>query len=422
MTNFASRAIGLLVMMLSVSWTVPYLGAERFGAWMTVASFAGMLSFLDLGLGNALTNRVAQVASSDSPQALKNCISGGLGLLALVSVAISLPLTGLAFLLPWSEILSLKTPGLTEEVRATVMLFAILFGLMTFSGGIAKVFNGLQRGFEVHIAGIFGSLIGLLALAYAVHLQAGLPVLLLCTMGGPLLGNLLLLAPLLKRGEVSCHSAVQSLRSEAPNLINVGWLFLLLQIGTMVGWGADSLIIANATGAASVASFAVIQRLTLLVSQPLSIINAPLWSAYADAHGRGEKVFIRETFVKSFYLTLLASFAGAALLVAVGQDAITYWTDGKIKVELLLLVALAIWMILECTGNSLGVLLNGLGVVKQQVWIVSSFVLVAIPLKLWLSSLYGALGVVIAGIVAYLLTTVLGYGLIFRKAIAEKIK
>lgn len=274
----------------------------------------------------------------------------------------------------------------------------------------------------MHIAGIFGSLIGLLALAYAVHLQAGLPVLLLCTMGGPLLGNLLLLAPLLKRGEVSGHSAVQSLRSEAPNLINVGWLFLLLQIGTMVGWGADSLIIANATGAASVAAFAVIQRLTLLVSQPLSIINAPLWSAYADAHGRGEKVFIRETFVKSFYMTLLASFAGAALLMVVGQDAIEYWTDGEIKVELLLLMALAIWMILECTGNSLGVLLNGLGVVRQQVWVVSSFVLVAIPLKLWLSSLHGALGVVVAGILAYLVTTVLGYGLIFRKAILGKMK
>lgn len=59
--NIFSRGMAMLVMVLSVTLTIPYLGAERFGVWMTIASFAGMLSFLDLGVGNALTNRVSYV-------------------------------------------------------------------------------------------------------------------------------------------------------------------------------------------------------------------------------------------------------------------------------------------------------------------------------------------------------------------------
>lgn len=420
--NFASRFIGLLVLMLSVSWTVPYLGPERFGAWMAIASLAGMLSFLDLGLGNALTNRVTQVASLNNVESLKRSVSGGLGLLAFVSVAISALLFIVASVLPWEKLLNLESQELLTEVKQTALAFSVLFGLITFASGVSKVFNGLQRGFEVHVAGILGSLAGLISLAYAVKIEAGLPLLLFCTLGGPLLGNLLLLLPLARRGTLERHDLMNSIRRETPNLFNVGSLFLLLQVGTMVGWGADSLIIANATGTVSVASYAVIQRLTMLISQPLSIINAPLWNAYADAHARGENNFIRKTFRKSFLFTLIVSSLGAVLLILFGQDLVSIWTKGKIEADMILLSLLAVWLLLESTGNSLGVLLNGLGVINQQVWVVSAFVAVAVPLKFFLADVYGASGVVAAGILAYFITTVVGYGVIYRKDLVEKLR
>lgn len=52
LAHATSSAASMLAMVLSVSWTVPYLGPERFGAWMTIASLAAVLSFLDLGVGN----------------------------------------------------------------------------------------------------------------------------------------------------------------------------------------------------------------------------------------------------------------------------------------------------------------------------------------------------------------------------------
>ena len=50
MANILSRGLGMIAMIFTVKLTVPYLGAERFGVWMTIASFAGMLSFMDLGV------------------------------------------------------------------------------------------------------------------------------------------------------------------------------------------------------------------------------------------------------------------------------------------------------------------------------------------------------------------------------------
>ena len=61
--NVGSKGIAMAVMVLSVSMTLPYLGAERFGVWMTIASLVGMLVFLDLGVGNALINTVVAAAA-----------------------------------------------------------------------------------------------------------------------------------------------------------------------------------------------------------------------------------------------------------------------------------------------------------------------------------------------------------------------
>ncbi len=92
--------MALAVMLLSIRWTLPYLGEERFGVWMTVSSFATMLVVLDLGIGNALTNHAAHAAAKDNPDVLKKTISGSLGFLFIVSVIMGFILSLLATTLP----------------------------------------------------------------------------------------------------------------------------------------------------------------------------------------------------------------------------------------------------------------------------------------------------------------------------------
>jgi O-antigen/teichoic acid export membrane protein len=420
--NLAARVLGLVVMVASISWTVPYLGAERFGAWMTIASFAAMLSFLDLGVGNALTNRVAHAASASKSSELQECVSGGLGLLALISfVLAALAMLGAVFL-PWVLLMKLSSNELGQEVQRTVMVFSALFAAQTFANGVARVFHGLQRGFDAYFAAIAGTFCSLVMLWVAAKQQADLPTLLFAFMSGPILGNLVLLYVLWRQAIFSSYQWTRTTRGQSPHLFKVGSLFLFLQVGTMVGWGADSLIIANATGAASVAAFAVVQRLMQLVSQPLSIVNAPLWAAYADADARKDGLFITSTFKKSFSLTLAVSTAGAIFLFAFGLEIIQYWTKSEIQPSQMLIGVMAIWLVFDTCGNALAMLLNGLGIVKQQVWVLCAFVSLVFPAKLLLVPSFGAVGVVSVGLAAYFLTTVIGYGVFFRNDIKKKMQ
>ena len=54
-SSFGSKAVTMLIGLISVPFTVHYLGAERYGLWMTISSTIAFLTFADLGFRNGLS-------------------------------------------------------------------------------------------------------------------------------------------------------------------------------------------------------------------------------------------------------------------------------------------------------------------------------------------------------------------------------
>jgi len=410
--NVLSKTAALAVMVCSVSLTLPYLGAQRFGIWMTIASFAGMLSFLGMGVGNALTNAVARRAAERSEETY-SVISGGLGLLALVGLAAALSLYLLVDFLPWNRVMKIAEPDLLLQAEQAAKIFALLFGLNLFTTGIQSVFAGLQRTFEVHLINVIGSLLALICLWLASQAQVGIAILLLATLGVQTLVTLVLLALLVHRQLFTIAKLPFAIRSESPGLLRSGSLFFVLQIGTMVGWGSDALIISSTLGPASVAVYSVVTRLFQFVSQPLAMFNAPLWGAYADAHSKADLDFIKKTLKASLLLTLITAAATALILYLLSPWLISLWTRDLIVAPAYLLGAVAFWTVMDCCGGALATFLNGMNIVKQQVMVVCIFCLLALPLKIFGATEIGLIAIPVSTILAYALTHGWFYGIVF---------
>jgi len=421
LANVLSRVAGVVLTLLSVSLTLPYLGVERFGIWMTVASLAAMLTFLDLGVGNALTNRVAHRAAEDNADLLRQTISGGLAFLALIGIGMGLMLWLIAANLPWEMLIKVGQPGLLPEARQAAMCFALLFGLTIFTGGIQRVFAGLQQAYLGHLVAALGALVACFGLWWAAAAQQGIAVLLAIMLGTQSAAGLLLLVLLMVRQQFTLRGLTGLVKLESRHLFQAGGLFFLLQIGTMVGWGADSLIISSTLGAAQVAVFSVVQRLFQFATQPLSMLNAPLWGAYADAHVRHDKLFVRNTLKRSLAITLAGASLGAVLLLLFHSWLIDKWTHGNIVVPLAFVATYAVWVIFEAGGNAFAMFLNGTGIIKQQVSVTLLFVVLVLPLKLVLIGQLGLLALPTATLLAYLIANVGLYGFVFRAEILKKL-
>jgi O-antigen/teichoic acid export membrane protein len=421
MANIISKIMALAVMLLSIRWTLPYLGAERFGVWMTVASFTTMLVVLDLGIGNALINHSAHAAAEDNPEKLKKTISGSLGFLFIISVAMGLVLSLLAAILPIEQLIKVKDANIQPEINQTLQTFAVLFGFNLFGSGVQKMFSGLQRTFEAFIASAFCSFLALICLWWASNHNASIPQLLIYSLGVQSLGGYVLLALLVKRNLFTLKGIGFEIKQEYKQLFKSGGLFFVLQIGVMVGWGADSLIISSTLGAASVAIYSITQRLFQFSSMSIGMLHAPLWGAYADANARKDKAFIRNTLLRSIKVTAFLSLLGVSILLIFNEQILQLWLTNQIAIPLAFLCAFGFWSMLESIAGALTVFLNGMHIVKPQVLSVLLFIAISLPLKFILISDYNLLAIPVATIIAYLISKVVSYGFIYLKEIKKQI-
>lgn len=412
----------MIVMILTVSLTVPYLGAERFGVWMTVASLAAMLSFLDLGVGHALTNRVASTAVHADQEGLRRTISGGLGFLFFVALSCGLALTGLLYFVPWQYLISESLRPMQVEISQAIQVFALLFSANLFASGVTRVFYGLQRGFEAHVSLAIGSLLSLGLLWFAAKDEAGIPVLLACSMAGPIVGGLVLLFVLARRRQFGVRIAVENTFVESRLLIGAGGYFFLLQLTTMVGWGADTLIIAGTLGAAYVAMFSVCHRLFQFISQPLTVVNSAFWPSYANAYACGDGQFIRATLKRTMLGSILIWAVIAIILIAFGQQIIAVWTDGIIVVSRSLLIAFSVWVLCEVIGIPLAMFLNGCSILRVQVYGAIALLLIGLPLKVYLAQKHGISAMLLGFTALYFLNIFFWFGLVFRGQVVSVLR
>jgi O-antigen/teichoic acid export membrane protein len=419
--NVAARVMSMLAMVLAIHLFAPVLGPERFGVWAIFAGLAATLSFLDLGIGNALVNKVAQAEAAANRTLLGSTVAAGIGWLAVAGVLSSAALAALAMMIPWGSLLKLSGPALSAEARSTALVFALIFGVHMLSSGALKVLNGQQRSHEAHAASAIGTVLTIAALWLNSDRQMTVPELLSITFGVQTLGGLAVIGLLWHRGLLRFGRMRAGMRVHAKTLARTGSLFLLLQVGTMIGWGLDAVLLGATAGASAVAALAVTQRLFQFASQPVAVVNAPLWAAYADAMAAGDKAFIRKTLFRAMIASVALGATLAILLLTTGSWLIERWTQSSIDVAYSLLLVAALWVTIECGGVALATYLNGTGVLREQVVVVVAFCVVALPLKIWASTHFGATGLISATIAAYVLVPVGCYATIFRKRILAPI-
>lgn len=417
LTNVMSRGTAMLVIVLAVSLTIPYLGVERFGVWMAIISMASMLTFLDMGIGNALTNRIAYVASLNDLNLLRSSISGGVLFLALIALCVGVLLTSLALILPWSKIIKVSDSSVVVEVENACLVFAVIFAVGIFSNGVQRIFAGLQRGYEANIATLVFTILSMFVLVLVAQSESGVVLLLLSTLGVQQLVLVVLLLRLRQLKFLRSRGGLFAFWDEKNTLVKIGGLFFVLQLGAIVSTGMDGLLISSTLGSSQVAVFVLVQRMYQFVSVPVSILNAPLWGVYADAHARGEGDFIIRTFKQSLFLSLVVAVVVGLALALLSPAIFSVWTKDMMQAPIVLIIVYFFLVVFESAGNSLAMMLNGCSVIREQVMVVLFLMLFGVSAKIAGLYLYGTTGMLLGWLVIYAFCIIFFYGFLWRDRI-----
>jgi len=405
-----AKATSVGASLVSVPLTLKYLGAERFGMWMTISSMIGMFGFADLGIGNGLLSAISEANGKDDIAAMKRYISSAAVILSGIAALVLLAACILSATVPWHRFFNVHTEQAAVEAGPTVLVCMACFAFNIPASIVLRVQMGLQMGFLANIWQVIGSLLALVAVLSSVKAHLGLHALVLALMGTPILATALNAVFFFYRirPELAPNFMLAS-KDDARKVMRIGLLFLSLQLAVALAFYSDNLVISRLLDATAVATYAVPEKMFSFISIGAYMLMVPLWPAYGEAIARGDHAWVRSTLKKSLRISILASTAGAVFLLIAGRFLLKIWIGSDVNPPITLLLGLALLKILDSTGQALAAFLNGAQVVGTQVVLSLSMSAFAILFKIAFIKHMGVSGTAYGTACAYFLFVIVPY-------------
>ncbi|HDQ59776.1 MAG TPA: hypothetical protein ENN30_01135, partial [Candidatus Woesearchaeota archaeon] len=355
-----TRLIGVAVQVAMVPLALGYLGTEKYGLWMAMASIIGFLHLSDLGVGNAVIAIVASKKAKESDMELRDFLSFSFFLLLKVSSVIFLLGIFTIFLIDWTHIFNSEDIILRSELNLAML---VLLGMFCFSMPLSiaqQVRLGLQEGHKNAIFNSVGQLLNLGLIYFVVKSELGLHWLIAASAIGTILAHFFNLCNLFLSFDFGSPVSNNLRSNHLPLLIRRGIGFFLIQISGLVAYQSDILIVSHFISPAEVTQYTVVLKYFSIPAIILSFFFVGLWPAYSDAIARGEKAWVITYFWKSVCLALVINFVCALFLLSLSSTLIGYWTNGLVKPSATLLLSMFVWSLLTAIGGNIATLLNGL--------------------------------------------------------------
>lgn len=423
----AARGLNLVTTLVMVPLTLGYLGAERYGMWMTISSLIALLSLTDLGIGNGLMNAIAHAHGTGNRQDAARKVSSALVMLALVAAFLGLAFALSYSLVPWAHLFSVTSVQAQAEAAPATAAWVACFLIGLPLSIAAQVRNGYQEGYMQHMVSILASLAAVTLLVLAIAGRQSLPVLVLAVASPPVVAavsNSGLVFwrryPWLRPSwrQVDVRSVV--------SLLRVGVLFFVLQISIALAFTSDTLITARILGPVAVAEYAVSAKLFMVPTAIVAAMFSALWPAYRESISRGDVTWARRTLTRSLRVGLLITIPSAVLLVVFGLWLIHLWVGDEVQPPFLLVLGFGVWIILNGLGTSVAMFLNGAQEIRAQAGAAIVMAIANITVSIWLAGRIGVAGVIWGTVITYGLFVLVPMTLylpsVFRKIELQRLK
>jgi O-antigen/teichoic acid export membrane protein len=420
-----ARVLAIGVSVVSVPLTIGYLGSERYGAWVTIASVITFLSITDFGLAASLTNSLAKAQAEDAHAHGQRLVSSALLMLLLIALAILVAAIALG-----PRIAALLFPNLQSPVARSEIVPAVTIALSIFALNLpllvnARVLAAHQESALANLWNMAGSLGNFAALLLVIWFRGGLPWLVLGSFGIGLIVNVACAVWLFAFHKPWLSPDLAGIDPAfARILFSDGWKFFVIGAGWMLNWQTDNMVIAHFLGAAQVTPYAVTFSLFAIATGLQTLAYPNLWPAYTEAHAQGDHEWIRKTLRSNFKFSFFTTMAIVGFLTIFASEIIRLWAGAAAVPPFSVIIWMALWRLMLSTLLVGSCLLNATGHLKGMTIYGTITAILNLCLSIALAKLYGITGVIMGTVIAFAvanyLPTFLEVRSVLRKCAPDK--
>ena len=395
------KIFAVAINLVTVPLTVNYLGAERYGLWMSISSVMALMGFADLVLGNGLLNAVAKANGRSSNEDAQIAVSSTFYILLGISgVLLAIFLSAFTFI-SWQHVFNVSSALAIKESAPTMLVLVIILLINIPLGIIERIYLGYQEGYRFQIWLILGSFLSFAGLLLCINFKWGLPWLVLAFSGGQLIATFMNGIYLFSKKRKYLLPRLKYFNLDmGKTLIRSGLIFFLLGLFTLLANTSDDIILSQTLGPSSVAGYEVVKKM-FLFSMFTQYIIQPLWPAFAEAMESGDIEWAKKTLKKGLRISIICAAVISLPLLIFGKQIVLVWVGAAYIPSWWLLAGFYVFVLIANYGGVMSTFLNSGPLLYRQLLIVGLSGTSSVIFKIYLSAHFGVSGIIWATILCY---------------------
>ncbi|MBD1365045.1 oligosaccharide flippase family protein [Mucilaginibacter sp. ZT4R22] len=404
--TFLIRGLSVLIGFMLLPLTINYLNPTQYGIWVTIASLVAWINTFDIGLSNGLRNKLAHSLALNQQEAVHRDISTTYALLCGIATSVFIVFYSVGLFFNWNWLLRVP-PSVNFDLWPVLVITLASFCIQFILQPVNSILIAMHQPFKASLILLFGqALTYILICVLALFGKGNLYLLVLAASGAPvlvlLLANIYLFATSLKSFMPRFKDVFFK---NAKSLMNVSGAFFFIQIGALVLYETDNVVITRVLGPQDVTTFNIPFKYFSVISIVFYIIITPYWSAFTDAYARQDLDWIK-TSIRRLRKFWLAAVGLAFLMYLCSGLVYRLWIGKDIVVPGILSLSIAVYTMLQTWMVIHAYLLNGVGKLRVQLILVITTGIINIPLSVFLIKQVGLPGTVLANIIVMLITNI----------------
>jgi O-antigen/teichoic acid export membrane protein len=319
-----------LIGLVTIPMAVRYLGKDQYAIWMIVTSVVVWMQLADFGVGNGLTNALAEANGRDDFVAASGYLSTSLATASAFALFL-IPIFYVSIqLISWGWLFNISDPRLAGMAGEAMLVAGIAFIINIPLSLVGRVYIAYQKAYVTSLSQVLVSALTLLGLWLGIHAELSLPWLVGIVAFMPVLGNFILWFFFIS-AKVSIGIALKNIRKNyLKRVISSSVPLFFLQCGVLLVNEFVIVIIAHLGTLSMVTDFSLIQRIYLFGFTLAAAVSTPFYPAIREAFERGDSLWVVRAIRNSILYRFLALVPIILILIIYGDNLVERWIGGAI--------------------------------------------------------------------------------------------
>lgn len=388
--NLIIRVGAILLNIALVPLLLKIIGNESYGTFLTWFSIISWLNYFDFGISNSLKNKLTGYLALGKNQEAQVLLSSTYFFLFCIMIGVNI-VFGLLFSIGVFDFFFDKASF--ELFRFSFLLFSIQFVLQPVNTYLFSIHKSFVTSLCTFLSNLVIFLICLIVLK--LNFKLDWYVLLNLNIIVPI-GMLVVLSfygYYVKKGGVRPSFKGVDI-TKFTEVFQSGIFFIIIQIGVLVLFQTDNIIISKILGNMFVTEFNVVHKLFSVFTMLFIIIVTPFWVGFAEANARKDYTWMLDKLKILRKLGLVFVLFLLPLVFVFSEFLLKLWVGEKVIVSSGTTLGMFIYSISFIYLNYGCYFLNGVNRIKLQAIMYLVIATLNIPLCIYFGKHFGLIGII----------------------------